>query len=134
VTEAVLDASVVLKWLTRTRAQGSTHARRLREQHERGGLWIVVPSLLFLEVVNVAGRKWDWPGDALLELAGALERLELEVAEPELPSVAGWVGRGLTAYDAVYVALAEERGIPLVTDDRTVLGIAGEVARPLVPV
>ena len=31
----------------------------------------------------------------------------------------------------VYVALAEERGIALVTDDREVLSVAGGFARPL---
>jgi predicted nucleic acid-binding protein len=46
--------------------------------------------------------------------------------------VASWVVRGLTAYDAVYVALAEERGQALVTDDDTIIAVAGEIARPLV--
>jgi predicted nucleic acid-binding protein len=133
VTEAVLDASVVLKWLGSAGERGFAEARRLQEKHERGTLWVVIPGLVLLEVLNVAGRRWKWPGDALRELVAALEQLELDVAEPALASVAAWVDRGLTAYDAVYVALAEERGIPLVTDDRTILEIAGEVARPLVP-
>src|SRR5438132_1095508 len=60
-----------------------------------------------------------------------LDGLLFEVAEPGLQAVASWVARGLTAYDAVYVALAEERGEPLVTDDSSVLAIAGDVARPL---
>lgn len=132
-TEAVLDASVVLKWLGSAGERGFAEARRLQEKHERGTLWVVIPGLVLLEVLNVAGRRWKWPGDALRELVAALEQLELDVAEPALASVAAWVDRGLTAYDAVYVALAEERGIPLVTDDRTILEIAGEVARPLVP-
>jgi predicted nucleic acid-binding protein len=62
-----------------------------------------------------------------------LEQLALDVVEPALASVVEWVDRGLTAYDAVYVSLAEERGIPLVTDDRTILEIARRVAQPLVP-
>lgn len=131
--EAVLDASVVIKWLTTSREKGTAQARRLQERHEQGEFWIVVPSLLFLEILNVAGRRWGWGDSALLDLATALEQFELEVDEPALPSVAAWVGRGLTAYDAVYVALAEERGIDLVTDDRSILDAAGDVARPLAP-
>jgi predicted nucleic acid-binding protein len=132
-TEVVLDASVVLRWLGPTGERGSAEARRLREQQEEGELWVVIPGLIILEVLNVAGRQWNWPGDALRELVAALEQLALDVVEPALASVVEWVDRGLTAYDAVYVALAEERGIPLVTDDRTILEIAREVAQPLVP-
>jgi predicted nucleic acid-binding protein len=92
---------------------------------------VAVPALLFLELLNIAGR-WGWEEEALLELATALDDLLFEVAEPELQSIASWVARGLTAYDAAYVALAEERSQPLVTDDQTIVAIAGDVAQPLV--
>jgi len=55
-----------------------------------------------------------------------------EVGEPELQLVASWVARGLTAYDAAYVALAEERDLVLVTDDEAIMEIANEIGRPLV--
>jgi len=92
---------------------------------------MVAPSLLFLEILSVAGRSWGWPGGELLALAETLGQIEVEVAEPRLGLVAGWVGRGLTAYDAAYLALAEERGIQVITDDRAILESAGELARPL---
>ena len=130
-TEAVLDASVILKWFT-AEQRGSAEAGQLRCEYEAGRLTVVAPSLLFLELLNVAGRRWRWSEDALLELVVALEELSFEVGEPDLPSVAAWVARGLTAYDAVYVALAEDRGFPLVTDDETILELAPEVGLPLV--
>lgn len=130
-SEAVLDASVVLKWFA-TEQRGSSEARELRREYESGRLCVVAPALLFLELLDVAGRRWKWNRDALLELAADLEALSFEVGEPESQSVASWVAAGLTAYDAAYVALAEERQLSLVTDDRTILDLAPEICRPLV--
>ncbi len=67
-SETVLDASVVLKWFA-AEQRGSSEARRLRDDYEAGRLSVVVPALLFLELLNVAGRRWRWDGEALLELA-----------------------------------------------------------------
>ena len=129
--EVVLDTSVVLKWFAEEQ-RGSGAAHELRDDYEAGRLSVTVPALLFLELLNVAGRRWSWDEAALVELADSLDDLLFEVAEPELQLVASWVARGLTAYDAAYVALAEEHGLPLVTDDQTIVAIAGELARPLV--
>jgi predicted nucleic acid-binding protein len=129
-TEVVLDASVVLKWFA-AEQRGSAEARELRTEYQTGRLFVAVPALLFLELLNVAGRRWRWTEEVLLELAEALDDLLFEVGEPALHSVASWVARGLTAYDAAYVALAEERGVALVTDDETIVALAGEITRPL---
>ena len=130
--EVVLDASVVLKWFAGEGEAGSAQARTVRAQYEAGSLFVVVPSLMFLEMVNVAGRRWLWEEPQLLELAGALDDLGFDIAEPKLRSVAAWTARGLSAYDSAYVALAEERGLELLTDDEKVLEVASVLARPLV--
>jgi predicted nucleic acid-binding protein len=130
-SEAVLDASVVLKWFV-AEQRGSFEARTLRNDYNAGRLSVVVPALLFLELLNVAGRRWRWEEEPLLQFAEALSDLSFEVGEPELQLVASWVARGLTAYDAAYVALAEERGLALVTDDETIIELAPEISRPLV--
>jgi predicted nucleic acid-binding protein len=109
-----------------------SEAGELRAAYRAGRMVVAVPSLLFLELLNVAGRRWGWDEPALAVLATSLEDLLFEVAEPRLASVATWVSRGLTAYDAAYVALAEERGIELVSDDGTILAVGADVARPLV--
>jgi predicted nucleic acid-binding protein len=131
-TEVVLDASVILKWFVPTDERGRDEARGLRDEYRAGRLIVLVPSLLYLELLNVAGRRWGWDEAALLGLAAGLQDLLFEVADPDPSAVGTWVARGLTAYDAVYVAAAEEREIHLVTDDRTILTVAREVARPLV--
>jgi predicted nucleic acid-binding protein len=131
VTQVVLDASVVLKWF---RAEGERHlrpARSLRASFEAGGLIVFAPPLLRLELVNVAGRRWAWGESALVELAAALDELGFELIEPELVRVAYWTARGLTAYDAAYVAVAETVGTSLVTDDDLLVAVAGDIATPL---
>lgn len=129
--ETVLDASVAMKWF---REDGERHveaARSLRSAFEAGDLIVFAPPLLQLEILNVAGRRWRWAEDDLVELAAALEDLGFELIDPALARVAYWTARGLTASDAAYVAVAEESKTQLVTDDDLVVAVAGAVATPL---
>lgn len=129
--ELVLDASVILKWFADEGEAGFPEATTIRGQYEAGGLLVVVPSLMFLEVINIAGKQWSWGEAQLIDLAGALDDLGFDVAEPDLRSVAAWTALGLTAYDSAYVTLAEERGVQLLTDDQRILQLAPELAHPL---
>jgi predicted nucleic acid-binding protein len=130
-TYAVLDASVVLKWF---RSEGERHrapALALRERLEQGDLRPRAPRLLVLELLNIAGRRWAWDEDRLVRLTGLVGRLGFAFEEAEPERIARWTARGLTAYDAAYVALAEQGGIPLITDDELILACATDVAVPL---
>jgi predicted nucleic acid-binding protein len=131
VTELVLDASVVLKWF---RSEGERHpaeAQRLREAFAAGDLIVFAPQLLGLELLNVAGRRWGWDEAALVNLGDGLDELGFEFVEPDLARVAHWTARGLTAYDASYVAVAEAEGVRLVTDDELLISLAPDVATAL---
>lgn len=103
----------------------------MRAEFEAGRLRVAIPRLLFLELLNVAGRQWHWDEARLSYLVDELESARFEIVEPALVRIALWTARGLTAYDATYVALAEERGIPLITNDREILAIAGGIAQPV---
>jgi predicted nucleic acid-binding protein len=129
--EVVLDASVVLKWFHQEGEANSAAARRLRKDFEAGELRVVAPPLLWLEVLNVAARRWRWGSRELDRLAGALPELGFEEVEPELEGVAEWAAQGLTAYDAAYVATAEDAGVPLITDDAEICRVAPEATEPL---
>lgn len=129
-TEAVLDASVVLKWFRRGERHGQA-AGRLRKQYEAGELNVLAPPLLLLELVNVAGRRWGLVEKALVTMAASLVDLRFELVEPDLERVASWTAAGLTAYDAAYVSVAETFDVPLITDDASILSVAAGVARPL---
>lgn len=131
-TQAVLDASVLLKWFG-PHERGADEARALRTAYEDGDLEVLIPSLALLEILNTAARKWGQRAEVLIELALELDDLGFAVLEPDLSRVAGWAGRGLTAYDATYVALAEQHGVSLITDDSVILRLARDVAVPLLP-
>lgn len=129
--EAVLDASVVLKWFS---SAGESHleaARELRAQFEAGELHVLAPPLLWLELLNVAARRWRWAQTQLEQLAAALAELGFELLEPELSRVARWAARGLTAYDAAYLAVAEQAGAQLITGDEEIVRGAPKLATAL---
>jgi len=123
--EVVLDASVIGRWFG---PAADPPSARWRSEFEAGQVDITIPGFLFLELVNVAGRQWRWTEDRLLELVRRLEASRFEIVDPRLDRIAFWTARGLTAYDATYVALAEDRGVPLVTNDRQILAVAEGIA------
>jgi predicted nucleic acid-binding protein len=127
---AVLDASVVLKWF-HDEQEGSAEAASLQELSRRGELSVIAPAFLLVEALNVAGRSWGWKRADLNRLTMDLQDLLVEFDDPDLENVVTWVARGLTAYDALYVALAEENGVPLITDDSVILALAPDIAEPL---
>ncbi|MGK2931369.1 MAG: type II toxin-antitoxin system VapC family toxin [Solirubrobacterales bacterium] len=127
----MLDASVVLKWFQDEDEKNLKPALELRGRFQEGDLHVLAPPLIWLEILNVAARKWRWQEEELAELAVSLPDIGFETIEPELEAVAHWSSKGLTAYDAAYVTVAEGAGISLVTDDSQILARAPEVALSL---
>lgn len=123
-TDVVLDASVVVKWFHTAGEERVAQARALRAQFENGDSHVLAPALLWLEIINVAARRWSFGETELEQLARSLTNLGFEVVEPELGAVARWAARGLTAYDAAYVAVAEHVGARLITDDSEIVHVA----------
>ncbi len=132
--EVVLDASVVVKWFRERDEDHVEQARRLRSAYEEGELAVFAPPLLGLELLNVAGRSWHLQARRLTELADLLVGLDFEWTEPELEAVARWTAQGLTAYDSTYVALAEQLSTLLITADKRVTAVAGDLAQRLADV
>ena len=126
--ELVLDASVVAKWYHRENETNVEAAEELRTEFGSGGLSVAVPPLMHIELMNLAARRWRFTELDLLELGRSLLELPFIVQQPHLVSVGRWAGRGLTAYDACYVALAEERRTTVVTADRQMVSVAAPLA------
>lgn len=121
----------MLKGFSPDRERHAEQAERLFDQIQAEQVRITGPELLMLEILNTAARKWRFGEASLDVLARSLTDMNIEVQSVDLSRVAAWTGRGLTAYDAAYVALAEQHGLPLLTDDEQVLGIATDIATPL---
>ena len=124
----VLDASAVLEVLLRT-----SSAAVLEERIFAAGDSLHVPHLLDIEVVQVL-RRYCATGEidggrgeqAILDLTDLpLTRYPHDILLPRV-----WELRhNLTAYDAVYVALAEALDAPLITRDARLASAPGHSAK-----
>jgi predicted nucleic acid-binding protein len=121
----VLDASAVIELLL----GNSSLRRRLARASDA----LAVPHLLDVEVAHVlrrlhgSGELTEQRGQEALADLGDLD-LDRFSHEDFLPRV--WELRhNLTAYDAVYVALAEALRAPLLTFDKKLANSAGHRAR-----
>jgi len=124
VSRVVVDASVVVKWFRTEREPHVVEARALFDAIMTRRMVAVAPTLLFTELLNVAARRWRWERTKLLDLVADLDKLEIAVREPKIADVAEWTARGLSAYDASYVALARAESSNVVTDDTLILKLA----------
>ena len=125
---AVLDASVVCKWFDEVDERHVDEARQLRSAYAAGDLVVLAPPLVRIEVLHALSRRARYTEGALASLAAGLDELRFDLIDAEMARVALWVGRGLSAYDASYVALAEREGLPFVTDDAAILRTAPGIA------
>lgn len=129
--ERILDASILVKWFKHEDEAYVEPARVLIDRYEQGRLAISAPPLLFVEILNIAARRWHWEARRLTELAAQMDAYGFRIQQPSVIAIARWTARGLTAYDASYVALAEERRSVVVTADNQMLAVAGALAEPL---
>jgi len=97
------------------------------------GVERVVPGHFWIELVNALGRRHGYPAIAI---AGALKQLDdleirtMEVDRALLLRAASLVeAHGLSAYDAIYLALAEALDADLATLDRRLAAAAGDRGR-----
>lgn len=124
----VVDASALLEVLLNTPA-GTLVARRLFAEDET----LHAPHLLDVEVAQVLRRyalARDLDPDRGLQALEDLADFPLTRYPHDLFLPRIWeLRRNMTAYDAVYVALAETLAAPLVTRDARLASAAGRYTR-----
>ena len=118
----VIDASVALKWFLRDEKYGD-RALGLLERFVRGEVDLVAPSLMVYEVINglvIAQRKGRIAEGKVLSSISGFLNLGITFVD-----VAGLEARVLhfcrvydrSAYDASYLAVAENEGAVMITSD-----------------
>jgi len=121
----VVDASVLAKWFLQHQEPDRDRALALRDLHISGRSKIYIPALALLEVLNAIrfhSKAEEEDGVTALE---TLQDLNLETNTPDAnllrkANAIAWAYK-TTIYDALYVALAEQVGYPLVTADEKMI-------------
>ncbi len=121
----VLDASVIVKWFLHQQEADRDRALALRDLHISGRSKIYIPRLALLEVLNAirfSAKANEEDGDIAIE---ALQDLHLEINAGDInvlrkTNAIAWAYK-ITIYDALYVALAEQMGYPLITADEAMV-------------
>ena len=124
-TGYVLDASVIVKWFLHHQESDRDRALALRDMHIAGRTTIYIPRLALLEILNAIRfnpKAHEETGEAALE---ALQDLNLEIKPGDVDvlrktNAIAWAYK-ITIYDALYVALAEQVGYPLITADEVMV-------------
>lgn len=122
----VVDASVVVKVFLHE--GGSEKAQVLIQEHVSGKTLLIAPELIFLEVLNALRYKRA-DEEALARANKFLwglqfhsERLHALLLEQAALLALRW---DLTLYDAVYLALSHNFGVPLITADKKLAKVPG---------
>lgn len=127
----VLDSSCVLPWFRSANEPHLLPARRLRGAYREGRIEVAVPPIFYLEILNVAGRKWHLRTEQLDALVAWIGSMGFRTVQPGLRDVAYGVSLGLTAYDACYPTVARMLGTRLVTADARMANMTSDIAVPI---
>lgn len=135
--EAVIDASVVLRWAFEDEAD-RVGAVRVEQALRDARLHAVEPPLFLLEVAaalerGIRERRIDRPRSAAV--LGALGSVSFEEVDPHEFAAAAFglaLTTGLRVPDAAYVEVARIRAATLITADRRQLEAAEQLGIPVV--
>lgn len=131
----VIDASVAVAWVS-VEEHTPMILGAVRDW-SRNGTRLVVPRAFWWEVVNALAVGHRFSGVEVLEAVHELETLEIESRDLDRASLLLTISTverfRLSAYDAMYLVLAESLDAPVATLDRALARAAGSRARYLGP-
>lgn len=125
----VIDASVVAKWFLNEK--DSEKALRIREEHISGKTILIVPELIFLEVINTLRYKKvntdriSYVNKSLWISQFHIHNIDSIILEKAIENSLKY---NITIYDALYVTLAQIYGTFLITADKELYKIPNVIA------
>lgn len=128
----VIDASVVLKWYLSDEEHGD-RALKILDAHASESLSLKAPALLEFEVANglaIAKRRARVDMDAVLKAMEGFIGLGIGLypLSPLFPKVLSYTDKyNISAYDAAYVALADDLKTQVVTADKRLFNSTGKL-------
>jgi predicted nucleic acid-binding protein len=120
---ALLDTSVAVKWFVTE--EDSERATSLRRAHLWDEIQLYVPDLLLMELANALRYTDRLSEEKILEDLATFSALDISIVpfsiEVLRSSVAHGLEQDLAVYDAYFLAVAQDLGIPFITADRKML-------------
>ena len=115
----IIDASIAVKWFVEE--DGSEKALALRNEHINGISILIVPDLLFIEVINAFIYKTK-NKEFLKQVNDDLWKIQMKVQKinqyilDKASEIA--LVYEMSLYDSIYVALSQIYGCPIYTADK----------------
>ena len=126
----VIDSSVAVKWFSRE--AGTEAALALREDAFSGKCRLEAPDLLLFELANALRFNSRFSADDVKLALGSILDMGITFHPAEGPLLSRAVDLAfryrMTVYDGCFIALAELRGLPLITADEKLMEKAGNHA------
>ncbi len=130
-SDYVVDTSVALKWFIEREEADVPQARRLRAAYASGQCHLRAPELLLIELANALKEGRKYSAKEIHEILESIREYDLALVAFRLSTllraveIASSYGRGVTVYDAFFLAVAIESDSILVTADEAFLRRAG---------
>jgi predicted nucleic acid-binding protein len=129
----VVDASVAAKWFNIEEL--SDKAANVKDAHVKGDMELAAPTHLLYEVGNSIWRNKQLSDNDACDAISSIMRLDIQLIEPTVQRAqrAMQIARQVETsfYDAVYLQVAEEMKIPLLTADQKQITAGRSVATML---